>query len=207
MPGVRLVVGLGNPGVKYLDTRHNAGFALVDALLAAFAGRFEPSRVHGGECWTGRFRGAPLALLKPMTFMNLSGQCVAGVCRDRKVAPAELLLVHDDMDIPLGRLRFRRGGGCAGHNGVQSVLDELGSDGFARLRIGIGRESAKEAMIDHVLSVFEGDEKELFVRVIDICAEAVKLSLARGVEAAMNQYNGLDLAAPPAPPALGGAVI
>ena len=206
MPGVQLVAGLGNPGDKYLGTRHNAGFALVDALVAAFAGRFEPSRIHGGECWTGRFRGGSLALLKPMTFMNLSGQCVAGVCRDRKVVPAGLLLVHDDMDIALGRLRFRRGGGSAGHNGVQSVIDELGSDGFARLRVGIGREAAKGAMVDHVLSEFEGGEKELFARVIDICAAAVKLCLSRGVEAAMNQYNGLDLAAPPPAAAAEGPV-
>jgi PTH1 family peptidyl-tRNA hydrolase len=184
-----LIAGLGNPGKEYDDTRHNAGFAVIDKLLEIMPGKFEEKEAFSSIFWQGRSRGGKLILQKPMTYMNLSGKAVSAIMRKLEISPGELLLIFDDMDLPLGKIRIRKNGSSGGHNGIQSVIDHLGSNAFARLRIGIGR-SENHNQVDHVLSTFASDEKELFEKVIGISAEAVKLAMYRGVGTAMNKYNG-----------------
>ncbi|MFA6291099.1 MAG: aminoacyl-tRNA hydrolase [Victivallales bacterium] len=185
-----LIAGLGNPGREYCNTRHNAGFMAVDALAKIMSGKSEEKEIPGGLLRQFRCRGGIVSLVKPVTYMNLSGTTVASFMRKKGIDAKGLLLVYDDMDLPLGRLRFCIGGGSAGHKGVGSVISEIGTEDFARLRIGIGRKSNSPDKADYVLSEFSESEKELFSKVIDMAAEAVKLSLYRGLQKAMNGYNG-----------------
>lgn len=185
-----IVAGLGNPGREYCNTRHNAGFMAVDRLAEVMSGKSEEKEIHGGLLRQVRCRGGIVSLVKPVTYMNLSGTTVSAFMQKKAIDAAGLLLVYDDMDLPLGRIRFCVGGGTAGHKGVDSVIRELGTADFARLRIGIGRRSDNPVKSDYVLSEFSDSEKELFSKVIDMAAEAVKLSLYRGLQKAMNEYNG-----------------
>lgn len=194
---VRLVVGLGNPGAEYRDSRHNAGFMVIDRLLAGFpGGAFTESHLAESHFWTGRFRGRALMLQQPLTYMNLSGQAVSRVAKKFQLAPEEILIVVDDLDLPLGRLRLRTGGSSGGHNGLKSVIEELGSDRFRRLRIGIGRPD-EGTTVDYVLSGFSGSERETFEAVIAQAAEAVRAVLSSGFSRAMNKYNAPPQAAKP----------
>lgn len=187
--GIALVAGLGNPGAEYAGTRHNAGFMVIDRLLAGFpAGRFEERHAAESSVWAGNFRGRPLVLQKPLTFMNLSGLAVAGLARKMKLGPERILVVSDDMDLPVGRLRLRIGGSDGGHNGLKSIIAELGSAGFRRLRVGIGRPLPGHT-VDHVLSRAEGEEAELFQASLDAAAEAVRTVLTAGMSRAMNRFN------------------
>jgi PTH1 family peptidyl-tRNA hydrolase len=183
---VRLVVGLGNPGPRYAGTRHNAGFLVVDELARRHAASFRAGR-HGEEARLGRVR-----LLKPTTFMNRSGAAVQAVATKNGIPPEEILVVHDDLDLPLGRLRVRRGGGAGGQKGVRDVIDRLGPE-FARLKIGIDRPPARWTTEHWVLSRFRDDEAELVERVVDAAADAVEALLRDGVDAAANAVNGVDL--------------
>lgn len=185
-----IVAGLGNPGREYCNTRHNAGFMAVDRVAEIMSGKSEEKEIHGGLLRQVRCRGGIVSLVKPVTYMNLSGTTVSAFMRKKRIDAAGLLLVYDDMDLPLGRIRFCIGGGTAGHKGVDSVIKEMGTADFARLRIGIGRRSDNPVKSDYVLSEFSESEKDLFSKVIDMAAEAVKLSLYRGLQKAMNEYNG-----------------
>ena len=185
-----LLAGLGNPGREYCNTRHNAGFMVVDAVAEIMSGKSGEKEIHGGLLRKVRCRGGIVSLVKPVTYMNLSGTTVSAFMRKNGIDASGLLLVYDDMDLPLGRIRFCVGGGSAGHKGVDSVISELGTADFARLRIGIGRRNNSPDKADYVLSEFGEREKELFSKVIDMAAEAVKLSLYRGLQKAMNGYNG-----------------
>ncbi|MFA6567248.1 MAG: aminoacyl-tRNA hydrolase [Victivallales bacterium] len=185
-----LVAGLGNPGREYCNTRHNAGFMAVDALGGIMSGKSGEKEIHGGLLRQVRCRGGIVSLVKPVTYMNLSGAAVSSFMREKGIDADGLLLVYDDMDLPLGRIRFCVGGGSAGHKGVDSVIRELGTADFARLRIGIGRRDKSPDKADYVLSEFSESEKELFSKVIDMAAEAVKLLLYRGLQKTMNEYNG-----------------
>ncbi len=186
---VKLVVGLGNPGDEYRNSRHNAGFMVVERILADFpAGRFEPGHVAQSRIFSGRFRGRPLVFQLPQTYMNLSGLAVAGLCGRLRIAPEEVLVVVDDLDLPLGRLRLRAGGSDGGHNGLKSIAAELGSENFRRLRVGIGRPGAR-GVVDYVLSGFTGVEAEQFSAAVDRAAAAVKLVLSVGLSRAMNSVN------------------
>ena len=189
---LKLVTGLGNPGREYDNTRHNAGFMVIDSLLEMLPGAFDKKDRCSSIFWEGRFKGKSLTLQKPLTFMNLSGKAVASLCARKKISAQEILLVYDDMDLPLGRMRIRKNGSGGGHNGVQSVIDEIGSQDFPRLRIGIGRSEADNAQIDHVLSVFSPEESEIFEKVRQKAAEALKFILSRDVDSAMNRYNNFD---------------
>jgi PTH1 family peptidyl-tRNA hydrolase len=180
-----LIAGLGNPGNEYRDTRHNAGFMVLDRLFEIMPGRIDKT---GADTWKSRFKSRNIFFLKPETFMNLSGKAVAPAMRKNNIPPEELLLIYDDVDLPRGRLRIRKNGSSGGHNGVQSVIDETGSSAFSRLRIGIGR-SERGDQISHVLSGFSEDEVPLLRTVVEEAAEAVKYALARGIEAAMNEFN------------------
>ena len=189
-----LVAGLGNPGSEYAKTRHNIGFMVIDALLETLPGSFEKFDKYNSVYWKGRFRGHTLLLQKPGTYMNLSGKAIAGLVKANDLIPAEVMLVYDDMDLPLGKLRIRKNGSSAGHNGVESVIENLNTSGFPRLRAGIGRKK-REQSIDHVLSVFTNDEQPLLEKVIKTSVDAVLLSLSRGVGEAMNRFNGMAIEA------------
>ncbi len=187
----RLVVGLGNPGERYAGTRHNAGFLVVDRLLEKLR-RAEAKPEHKYNCHihTLRHAGRPLVLAKPLTFMNLSGEAVARLARGVEASPAEILVVADFLDLPLGRLRLRANGGAGGHRGVASVIAELGTDAFPRLWVGVGHPGARgEAVVDHVLSEWTPEERILASRALDAAAEAVLMAVRNGVAATMNRWN------------------
>lgn len=194
---IRLIVGLGNPESKYEGTRHNAGFMFAERLLTKLPRAFREHRVHGFQSyyWKGTYAGGQLIVQTPLTYMNLSGEAVAPLMRSEGIAPDEVLVVHDDMDIPLGRIRIRKGGGSAGHNGIKSLIEEIGGEGFHRIRIGVGHAESRGDVIDYVLSEFSESEKAVFGRVLDGAAEAAVLMLRRGVAMAMNVYNPRDWSA------------
>lgn len=182
----RLIVGLGNPGPQYRSTRHNAGFLVVDLLASRHGVRWRKER----QAEVGRWGGA--TLLKPLTFMNLSGGAVQAYATKLGLSPAELLVVHDDLDLPLGRLRLRVGGSAGGQRGVQDTIARLGPD-FTRLKVGISRPPAGWKVDNWVLSRFREDERALVEAVTVHAADAVEVLLEDGLEAAMGRFNGLDL--------------
>jgi peptidyl-tRNA hydrolase, PTH1 family len=182
-----LVAGLGNPGREYERTRHNVGWMVVDELArrtdASFRSKFN------GRLAEARLGGARIALLKPETYMNESGRSIGGALRFFKVKPEELLVVHDDVDLEPGRLQARRGGGLAGHNGLRSIAQALGSQEFLRLRIGVGRPGRgdRRPVADYVLSPFEDEvDVEALVR---RAADAVEVTVADGLDAAQARFN------------------
>ncbi len=155
-----LVVGLGNPGRRYAENRHNVGFMTADAV-SGLANLVSRARWPGGELCLEEYGGRRFLLLKPETFMNESGRAVAEVLRRYRLAPDRMVVVHDDIDIPLGEVRVKVGGGTAGHRGISSIVDEVGDPGFTRIRIGVGRPPAGVDPADYVLSDFPDEEKEL----------------------------------------------
>jgi len=185
---MRLVVGLGNPGERYRRTRHNVGFMVIDELAARWgAGR---GRVDG-EAWTAAAeRGAEaLVLGKPLTFMNRSGVAVERLLASAGQGPEALVVVLDDAALPLGQIRVRPRGSHGGHNGLRSVLDVLGSDEFARVRVGISRGEPPEDLADYVLSEFPQEDVLVVQEMVGAAADAVECLLEEGTEAAMNRFN------------------
>ncbi len=185
---VVLIAGLGNPGSEYEGTRHNAGFDVISLLLDRLPGVFAESHRCESRCFDGRFRGRNLSLLMPQTYMNLSGQAIAGLARKRGISPEEILIISDDLDLPVGRLRIRRGGSSGGHRGIESAIQELGSPAFVRLRIGIGR-GRPGGTADYVLGKVSGDELPLYRESLSAAADAVTAILTAGLSRAMNQFN------------------
>ena len=186
---IKLIVGLGNPGEEYAKSRHNAGFMVIEKLLAGFPeGRFTESHSAESRIFSGKYRGKNLVLQMPLTYMNVSGCAVAPLSRRLGISPEEILVISDDLDLAPGRLRLRANGSDGGHNGLKSVIAELNSSSFKRLRIGIGRpEKGKTA--DYVLSDFAGDDEKIFNAAIERAAEAVKTVLSSGMAVAMNKFN------------------
>jgi PTH1 family peptidyl-tRNA hydrolase len=186
-----LVVGLGNPGKQYERNRHNVGFRVLDELARRYDARFD-QRKSNGRLATVRRDGQPLYLLKPHTFVNLSGRSVGPVARFYKIPPERLLVVCDDIDLPANRIRIRPGGSSGGHNGLKSIMEALGNrQDFPRLRIGIGRPPhVRHAVVGHVLEDFSVEEEEGLREVIGHAADAVELILDGEIERAMDQYNG-----------------
>jgi len=188
---MKLIVGLGNPGRKYERNRHNLGFMCLNHLACNHKIRFD-KRQGRARISLGEIAGSKLVLAKPQTYMNLSGQAVSRLVRKYRVNLDDLLVIHDDLDLPTGRIRIRRGGRSAGHKGVNSVAAELGSQDFSRLRIGIGRPEGlipKEDIIDYVLGDFTADEKKTIDKVIPKVSEAILCFLTEGLTVAMNEYN------------------
>lgn len=183
-----LIVGLGNPGAKYGKTRHNLGFRVADLLAERWNFGHYDSRFNG-EIGNGQAHGQRILLLKPQTFMNLSGASVAAVAGFQKIKPEDIWLIHDDLDLPLGKLRLRVGGSSGGHNGVASVIDRLGSPEFARFRMGVGRPTTQLPIEDYVLHPFGPEEKPLADEMIVKAADAVEAALKDGLTHAMNVYN------------------
>ena len=193
MPGIensiKLVVGLGNPGAEYAKSRHNAGFMTVEKFLEAMpAGRFTESHNADSRLFTGKVRGKALMLQMPLTYMNLSGNAVALISRRFKLQAREILVISDDLDLPVGKLRLRAGGSDGGHNGLKSIISELGSADFKRLRIGIGHQESGTTA-DHVLGSFDEAESVILKEVLERAAEAVNCVLSAGMSCAMNKYN------------------
>lgn len=170
---MKLIVGLGNPGSRYHATRHNVGFLVIDALAAAhrLAIRKELPTAQYGEGSIGARR---VVLAKPLTYMNVSGVAVAALCTHFAISSSELLVIHDDLDLVLGRIKLKTKGGDAGHYGVRSVIAHLGTGDFARLRVGIGRPPTKEEIVPYVLSPFARDELSLLEEAIRMAVERVE---------------------------------
>lgn len=188
---MKLVVGLGNPGAKYANTRHNAGWMALDAFAKKQGVAVEKNGFHGVY---GELRGGTpderVILLKPLTYMNLSGQSVAAAARFFKIAPADMLVIYDDLDLPPGTLRMREKGGAGGHNGMKSIIQDLGTQEFPRLRLGIGRPAPGWEVVDWVLTVFGPDDAASMAATLPRAVEAVECWLADGTLKAMTKYNG-----------------
>ncbi len=191
---MKLVVGLGNPGRRYQATRHNIGFAVADDLARRAAVVFEHSRANALSARVGTGPSSVL-LVKPLTMMNLSGEAVAGLAHFFKIDAPDILVVADDVNLPLGRLRLRARGSAGGHNGFKSIIGMLGTDEFPRLRIGVGRGDPRRELADHVLAMFDKDESPDVEESVARAADAVECFIAEGIEAAMNRFNRWEAAA------------
>ena len=186
---MKLIVGLGNPGREYRDTRHNVGFMVVDALA---------DRWRVSDAWRERFDAlqirttvgdAPVVIAKPLTFMNLSGQAVSAIAGFFKIEPADVLVIVDEAALPLGRLRARREGGAGGHNGLKSLIQHLGTQNFPRMRVGVGRGADGRDLSDHVLGRFELSERETVSAAVLRAADATEMFISDGIERVMNAFN------------------
>jgi PTH1 family peptidyl-tRNA hydrolase len=183
---MKAIVGLGNPGGEYAGTRHNVGFDVVDEVARRWGVALRPWKAIAQVAVAGS-RGA--VLVKPQTFMNLSGEAVNRVLAFHKLDPSDVLVVTDEVQLPLGRLRLRRSGSAGGHNGLKSVIQHVG-DQFPRLRIGVGRGDPNWDLADHVLSRFSREERETAEEAVARACDAVELFVEQGIEPAMNRFNG-----------------
>ncbi len=188
---MKIVVGLGNPGDRYAKTRHNVGWMVLDRLADRAGWDGKGRERDASRIVQGRFRSLDLTLVKPLTFMNESGLAVRKVLAREHAPLVDLLIVADDFALPFGKLRFREGGGPGGHNGLGSIIDELGTEKFSRLRVGIG-EPDRNA-VDHVLSVFKPDERPRLDELLDKSADAVEAWARDGTNKAANQFNSFQL--------------
>lgn len=202
---MKAIVGLGNPGPKYTGTRHNIGFAVVDELarragigfasapVDALIAKWRRGEAHASDASAFRrtMDDEPVLIAKPLTFMNNSGQAVGELVRYFKIEAGDLLIVVDEVQLALGRLRARTGGSAGGHNGLKSVIAHIGEN-FARLRIGVGRGDSRRDLADHVLARFDGDEAAEVERMTARAADAAEMFTTAGIAAVMNAYNGGD---------------
>ncbi|MFQ3584394.1 MAG: aminoacyl-tRNA hydrolase [Cyanobacteriota bacterium] len=189
----QLIVGLGNPGPQYADTRHNCGFMLVDRLAQRWGIPLAMEKRFQGTYGEGYALGEKRRLLKPETYMNRSGQSVRAVLDWYKLDPGSVLILYDDMDLPLGRLRLRGSGSAGGHNGMKSLIQHLGGESFPRLRLGVGKPKGSKDVVGHVLGGFTPQEKEVLEAVLNTAVEAVECCLREGLPTAMNRFNPMDL--------------
>lgn len=187
---MRLILGLGNPGATYAKTRHNAGFWVVEKAAARWAGRLvrrglaqRASLRHGSEL---------IELAGTLDFMNVTGPPLKGLLREYQLSPDDLILVHDDLDLELGRLRIKQSGGHGGHNGIRSVIDALGTSEFLRLKIGIGRPAPGQGSAEYVLEAATDEEVEIIEPCLERAVDALEALIHRGTETAMNQFNVRD---------------
>ncbi len=185
MNEIRAIVGLGNPGLDYAKTRHNVGFMVLDRLAERKGGFFVRNRFGLLSKWGGIF------LLKPLTYMNLSGEAVGALTQFYKLDPASILVVSDDVDLPLGKIRVRARGSSGGHNGLKSITQALGTDQFPRIKVGISRPPDPERMIDWVLGRFTRDEWKILDDGLEHAVEACEYTVVKGIVEAMNRFNGL----------------
>ena len=189
---MKLIVGLGNPGQEYRETRHNVGFMVADAIVDRWG--------VAGQ-WREKFEALlikfpvgdePVIIAKPLTFMNLSGQAVTAVAGFYKIEPADVFVVTDDVALPLGKLRARRDGGAGGHNGLKSIIEHLGPQAFPRMRVGVGRGANGRDLSDHVLGRFEGAERDRVSAAVLRAADATEVFISVGIERVMNAFNAAE---------------
>ncbi len=188
---MKLICGLGNPGREYERHRHNIGFQVVEALLPKASGQLTQDKFDA-RVGQGTLGGERVLFVLPQTFMNLSGRSLAQAARFYKVEPPDILVVHDELDLPFGRLQLKAGGGAGGHNGLKSILEQLGGDGFARLRFGVGKPegpNAKDRVAGHVLSGFRPEEEQALGPLIQTSVDAAACWVTQGLAVAMNRYN------------------
>lgn len=208
--GIKLIVGLGNPGLRYAHNRHNVGFMVVEEFARAHSFEFARKRFNAAIA-EGALDGTRVLMAKPQTYMNASGDAVGKLFSYFKIAPQDFIVVYDDLDLPLGKLRLRGSGSAGGHHGLESIIGRIGTSEFPRLRVGIGRPDAatragkssksdstlarvdaaliQSADVDHVLGNFEGDERRVASEVIQRAAQAIQLWLSSGIDRAMNKFN------------------
>ena len=188
-----IIAGLGNPDKKYEGTRHNAGFEAVDKLADKLGVKISEKKFKG-LCQTVSLNGDKYLLLKPLTYMNNSGESIRAAADFYKIAPENIIILYDDINFECGRMRIRGSGSAGGHNGMKSIIAHLGSDKFPRVRIGVGGLSENEDMISHVLGKYNKKDREVMDRAAEVAAEAALCIAENGFEEAMNQFNGLNLA-------------
>ena len=185
---MKLIVGLGNPGRQYEHTRHNAGFTVLDQLARRLNVSFDRTKFDS-EIAQAQLGTDRLLLMKPQTYMNLSGVAVAKAARNKIDTLDDLLIVVDEVNLPLGRLRFRPNGSAGGHNGLKSVIEHVGSDSFPRLRMGVGRSGPADKLRDHVLNSFTPDERPAYEHMVERAVEGVQTFVEDGIARAMDQFN------------------
>lgn len=185
---MKLIAALGNPGRKYEGTRHNLGFVVADTIAARHRLAWEAAP-RGIEALSARWRGAGVAIVKPLTFMNLSGEAVRDLLQFYKIEVPDLLVVVDDVNLELGRLRARAAGSAGGHNGLKSIVEALGTEEFARLRVGVGRGDARRDLADHVLAKFDPAERPVVEESVARAADAAELFVVEGIGPVMNRFN------------------
>ncbi len=184
-----IIAGLGNPGSKYENTRHNVGFQVID-ILADRMGILVEEKKHKALCGRGALMGQKVILLKPQTFMNLSGESIRAAADFYKVEPEDILVVYDDVSLEPGQLRIRAKGSAGGHNGMKNIIAHLGTQEFPRVKVGIGEKPKGMDLADYVLSRFSKGEQELMAQAFKEAAEAVAVILGQGMDTAMNHFNG-----------------
>ena len=189
---MKIVVGLGNPGAEYANTPHSVGFETVDAIASAAGVAWVEKRQY--KCLWARvsIAGTSCVLVKPQTYMNLSGESVAPIVRYQNATAADLVVVQDDIDLALGRLRIRKGGSCGGHNGIRNVIERLGTPDFARLKLGVGKD--RSDVVAHVLGKFDPFSRKIMDREVAEAVKAVIAIVRDGPDRAMNLFNGFDAA-------------
>nr|WP_207908647.1 aminoacyl-tRNA hydrolase [Pseudonocardia endophytica] len=192
MPGPALVVGLGNPGPEYAETRHNVGFLVADLLAARAGARFSVHKRSNAEIAQGRLAGRPVTVAKPRTYMNVSGGPVAGLVRYFSVPAEEVVVVHDDLDLGFGVIRLKRGGGEGGHNGLRSISQSVGTRDYLRVRFGIGRPPGRQDPADYVLKRFSTPERKELEFAVDLAVDATEALLEQGLEPAQNRFHALS---------------
>lgn len=191
-PGPALVVGLGNPGPEYAETRHNVGFRVVELLATrAGGGRFSKHRSNA-DVWEGRLAGRRVVLAKPRTYMNVSGGPVANLARYFSVPVEDIVVVHDELDLDFGVVRLKRGGGEGGHNGLRSITSSTGAREYLRVRFGIGRPPGRQDPADFVLKRFSGAENKELDLAVELAADAAEALLSDGLEPAQNRFHALS---------------
>lgn len=186
---MKLIVGLGNPTAKYEGTRHNVGFEVIDSLVEKYNIPLDVMK-HKGIYGKGKIEGQTVILLKPMTFMNLSGESVSEVANYYKIPAEDVIVIYDDINLDVGRLRIREKGSAGGHNGIKNIIAHLGTEEFPRIRVGVGMKPPRMDLADYVLSRFSEDDQALMNQGYERACEALKLLLVDDIPQAMNKYNG-----------------
>lgn len=186
---MKLIVGLGNPTREYEGTRHNVGFEVIDRLVEKHGIPLDTLK-HKGMYGRGIINGQSVILLKPMTYMNLSGESVSQVAHYYKISPKDMIVIYDDINLDIGRLRIRKKGSAGGHNGIKNIIQHLGTEDFPRIRLGVGMKPGNMDLANYVLSRFSKEEQPVMDTGFENACDAVALSLQENIETAMNRYNG-----------------
>ncbi len=185
-----IIAGLGNPGKNYVNTRHNTGFEAIDAVASKYGIKINKSKFNGlyGE---GNIQGEKVILLKPQTYMNLSGECIREFVTFFKLTPENVIVIFDDVSLPVGKLRIRPKGSAGGHNGIKNIIYQLQSEVFPRIKIGVGApENSEFDLADYVLGKFSKDEVDMLIKAVIKAADAVEVIIKSGTQAAMAEFNG-----------------